>query len=97
MADEKPIYVGGGKEVGNKGIISINLCLSDIPKEHISEFKGKKYIKLSLGALQEPQYYEDKLKRTHWLAVDTWKPDLNYKKRESKNDEPEFSPDDLPF
>ena len=41
---ETKIYVGRGK-AGKYGT-KISVCLTDLPKEHINEFNGKKYINL---------------------------------------------------
>jgi hypothetical protein len=49
----------------------VSLCLSDLPKEHINEFNGKKYIRLEVTERREP----DKFGKTHTVTVDTWKPE----------------------
>lgn len=67
MSDK--IYCGSGK-AGKYGI-NLNLCLSDLPKEHINEYKGKKYIKLKVGEKRQADQYG----KTHYLEVDTWKPE----------------------
>ena len=41
---EPKIYVGKGK-AGKYGT-KISVCLTDLPKERINEFNGKKYINL---------------------------------------------------
>jgi len=71
MSQEK-IYVGSGKQVtGNYGTFrSVSLCLSDIPAEHINEYKGKKYIKLNINDKREADAYGKDVS----ISVDTWKP-----------------------
>jgi len=64
------IYVGNGKQVKDYDMINVSLCLSDIPKEHINEFQGKKYIKLTVAKRREPDNYG----RTHAVSVDVYKP-----------------------
>ena len=85
---EPKIYVGKGK-AGKYGV-KISVCLSDLPKEHINEYKGKKYINLEITEMKRPDDYG----KTHTVTVDTWKP-------EPKADAPDNSvaaPEtDLPF
>jgi hypothetical protein len=71
MSQEK-IYVGSGKQVtGTYGTFrSVSLCLSDIPAEHINEYKGKKYIKLNINDKKEADAYGKDVS----ISVDTWKP-----------------------
>ena len=72
--DNKKIYVGSGKEFGQYGQVGINICLSDLPKEHIFTGKtGKKYIKLNVCKKKEVDQYG----KSHYVAVDTWKPNQN--------------------
>lgn len=87
MSDK--IYVGSGKKHPDYEIVNVSLCLSDLPKEHIFEYKDKKYIKLKVAEKREPDQYG----KTHYVEVDTWKP-------EPKQDEPQYpevEKDDLPF
>ena len=70
MADEK-IYCGSGKKSQQYDIINLNICVSDIPKEHIQDGgNGKKYVRLNVSAKREA----DKYGNTHSISVDTWKP-----------------------
>ena len=86
--NEPKIYVGKGK-AGKYGV-KISVCLSDLPKEHINEYKGKKYINLEITEMKRPDDYG----KTHTVTVDTWKPEA--KKDDHSND---IAPvdDDLPF
>ena len=73
------IFCGSGKEFGNYGTVNISVCLSDLPKEFITEgSNGKKYMRLKLNRKREPDQYGN----THSLEVDTWKPE---KKQEPNN------------
>ena len=84
MADK--IYVGNGKSKFDGQQEAVSLCLTDLPKEHVFEYDGKKYIKLVVQERREADDYG----RTHYVAVDTWKPEE--KKAETKKEEA-----DLPF
>jgi len=83
---EPKIYVGKGK-AGKYGV-KISVCLSDLPKEHINEYQGKKYINLEINEMKQP----DKFGKTHTITVDTWKPTSDT----SNRNEHEPS-EDLPF
>ena len=67
MSDK--IFVGSGKasEYG----VNISVCLTDLPKEHIFEYNGKKYIKLVVNEKRE----EDQYGKTHSVSVNTWRPE----------------------
>jgi hypothetical protein len=68
------IYCGSGKTKQGKfgEFFSVSICLSDLPKEHITTAKnGKKYINLNINRKKEPDQYGKDLS----IAVDTWKPD----------------------
>ena len=85
MSDK--IYVGSGKS-SNYGV-NISVCLTDLPKEHIFEYNGKKYIKLTVNEKREVDQYG----KTHSVSVNTWKPD-------NQQTEPDVQADDdtqLPF
>ena len=71
MSDK--IFVGSGKVFGKYGQIGVNICLSDLPEEHIftSDKNNKKYIKLNISQKRQPDNYGN----THSVEVNTWKPD----------------------
>jgi len=73
MSETKTIYAGGGKQVkGQYGTFrAITVNLSDLPKEHIFEYNGKKYIKLNVSDKQEPDNYGKDVS----VSINTWKPD----------------------
>jgi hypothetical protein len=67
---DKKIYVGSGKQAPGYDLINISVCLTDLPKGHIFEYKGSKYIKLTVAKRKEPDQYG----KTHSVSVDTFKP-----------------------
>lgn len=97
MSQEK-IYVGSGKTQSSKygDFYKVSICLSDLPKEHITEAKnGKKYINLTVNKKREVDQYGNDLS----VQVDTWKPDPTKKEQAhtSKKEYAEPVEDDLPF
>lgn len=95
MADKK--YVGNGKENGDYGIINITVNLSDIAQGDITEYEGKKYLRLSVGRKRETDQYG----KTHSVWVNDYKPDAVNSKPASRKtlEEPATvqSLNDLPF
>jgi len=87
MADEK-IYVGSGTSKFDGNLISCSVCLTDLPQEHMFEYNGKKYIKLNVSAKKDGA---DEYGKTHYLAVDTYKPEPKKEPVATKEEE------DLPF
>tara|TARA_R110000744_G_scaffold133929_4_gene242686 strand:+ start:136 stop:393 length:258 start_codon:yes stop_codon:yes gene_type:complete len=85
MSEEK-IYVGNGTSKFEGNLISCSLCLTDLPQEHMFEYNGKKYIKLIVQQKRETDEYG----KTHFVAVDTWKP-------EGKTESSPKQEADLPF
>mgnify|MGYP003139197730 FL=1 len=86
MAEEK-IYVGNGVSKFDGQMVSMSVCLSDLPKEHMFEYNGKRYIKLNVSAKRDGA---DDYGKTHYVTVDTFKP-------EQKKEEPKQQEADLPF
>lgn len=82
---EKTIYIGNGKKQKDNWLKS-SICLDNIPKEHIFEYKGKKYIKVNINIKDEI----DNFGKDVSITVDTWRPE----QKEASNDNEE---DDLPF
>jgi len=78
MSDEK-IFCGSGKEKFGGALVEISVCLSDLPKEHIFEYNGKKYIKLKVRKMRE-----EKNGKTHYIEVDTWRPERGTERREQQ-------------
>jgi len=69
MADK--IYCGSGKEKFDGDMISVSVCLEDYPKEYLSEYNGKRYLKLDVCKKREVDQYG----KTHYVTVNTWTPD----------------------
>ena len=67
MSDHK--YIGSGKKVGKFDTLSISICLSDIPKDDIFEYNGKKYCKVLVAAKKET----DKFGKSHTVYMDDYK------------------------
>ena len=86
------IFCGSGKEFGQYGSVGLNVCLSDLPKEFIKEYEGKKYIKLNLHKMKTP-----KEKQSHYLEVNTWKPEQKQSTSGSLSSMPPAEEDHLPF
>jgi hypothetical protein len=95
--ENQTIYCGSGKTKQGKfgEFFSISICLSDLPKEHITEAKnGKKYVNLNVNRKKEADQYGKDLS----VQVDTWKPDpakAHTPKQEYSL--PVTDGDDLPF
>lgn len=83
MSNEKN-YVGNGKKVGQYDLINFSVCLSDLPKELIYEYKDKKYINLTIGAKKEVDQYG----KSHAVWINEFKPEQ--KKAEPDNDGLDF-------
>ena len=71
---DKTIYCGSGKKM-KEDWIKTSLCLSNIPKEHIFDYQGKKYVKLNVNLKSEPDQYGKDVS----VSVDTWKPESGTK------------------
>ena len=93
MKAEK-IFVGNGTSKFDGDLISCSICLTDLPQEFMFEYNEKKYIKLNVSAKRDGA---DEYGKTHYVAVDTFKPEV---KKEAKVVAPAPSAlesDDLPF
>jgi hypothetical protein len=65
------IYCGSAKTVGQFGILAVSLCLDELPQEYITTAKnGKRYINLKVC----PKKAVDQFGKTHYVEIDTWKP-----------------------
>lgn len=94
MADDK-IYVGTAKEkTFNDGGSIIKIMLSlDGMKDHFDNYgftteQGKKKIKLLVSQRREPDQYGN----THYVTIDTWKPES-----QATAPEPETPEEEDPF
>jgi len=99
MSDK--VYCGSGIEKFDGNLVEISVCVSDLPKDKIFEYNGKKYIKLKVVKKREVDQYN----KTHYVEVDMFEPK---KKEESpaiewnkplppEFNEPEDEKDLLPF
>lgn len=68
---ENKVYCGSGKEKFDGNLVEISICLSDLPKDKIFEYNGKKYIKLKVGKKKETDQYG----KTHYVEVDMFEPE----------------------
>ena len=79
MSDSKEkIYVGSGKEMFDGDQVSISICLSDVPKDWMFEYNDKKYVKLLVQKKREVDQYG----KTHYVAIDTFKPEAKAEAKE---------------
>ncbi len=86
--EQKTIYIGNGKKQKDNWLKS-SLCISDIPKEHTFEYKGKPYVKVNINLKDEVDQYGKDVS----ITVDTWKPDSQPIEGISKDEKD----DSLPF
>ena len=91
MSDK--IYVGSGKGKFDNDLIEVNICLSDLPKEHIFEYNGKEYIKLKVGKKREVDQYG----KSHYVEIDTWKPEQKNDNNPNQSNDSLLDSDDMPF
>ena len=71
MSNQDKIYCGSGVSKFDGDMVQASICLTDLPKEHMFEYNGKKYIKIKVCKKREV----DQHGKTHYVEVDTWKPD----------------------
>ncbi len=82
---EEKLFCGNGKRVTDWKI-GISVCLDDIPPEfiNVSERNGKRYVNINVVENREG---ENRFGKTHYLEVNTWKPD-----RERAEAKPHYPP-----
>jgi|TARA_R110000803_G_scaffold95284_1_gene163102 hypothetical protein len=83
------IYIGNGTEKFDGGMVNFSLNLTKLGKEasdFMFDYNGDKYIKLKVVKKRE----EDEYGKTHYVEVDTFKP-------EPKGSTAPAKSDDLPF
>lgn len=78
-------YVGSGKKVGNYDLINFTIS-EEKTKGAWIEYKGKRYLKLTIGNKKEADQYG----KTHSVWLDEYVP-------EQKSEEPQKKVTDLPF
>ena len=87
------IYCGSGKEKFDGNLVEISVCVSDLPKDKIFEYNGKKYIKLKVVKKRE----EDQFGKTHYVEVDMFEPKQDNGNEVVDGAKPNSKQDDLPF
>jgi|GEM_PF-1105320 len=92
------IYLANGTEKFNGDIIEFSLNLSKMnqAKDFMFEFNGETYIKLKVVKKRDGA---DKYGKTHYVEVDTFKPNQKSEKQPSsqvKSDDDPFG-NDMPF
>lgn len=84
------IYVGKGVKAGKFDLTNISICIDDL-QGHIFEYNGKRYVKLTVGGLREPDQYG----KTHSVWINDYKPEA---KTEAPKQQSVSQPQgDLPF
>ena len=74
MDNKEKIYVGSGKERFEGSLINTTINLTKISKtckDYIFEYGGDKYLKLKVVKKKQ----EDEYGKSHYVEVDTWKPE----------------------
>lgn len=84
MSDK--VYVGNGKKAGNYDIVNISISEEKV-RDHWFDYNGKKYLRLAVGGLREPNQYG----KTHSVWVDNYKPEEKNQPRTAQ------AGDGLPF
>jgi len=101
MAEKE--YVGKGRSVGQYGNVSFSVCVDTIAP-HIFDYKGKKYIKLMMGVMKNP----DEHGKTHTVYIDDFKPDPSKRRDTPQTSQnapqqaeavgnEQINPEDIPF
>lgn len=93
MEKTERIYVGSGKEKFDGNLVEATICLTDVrdkASEHIFEFSGKEYIKVKV---QKKKDGVDQYGKSHYIEVDTFKPEKRVEEKSTSTKEEE----DLPF
>lgn len=62
-------YVGRGKKAGNYDLVNFSISESKA-KDFWFEYNGERYLKLTIGALKNPDNYG----KTHSVWIDDYKP-----------------------
>ena len=77
MAKQDKIYCGVGKQEVDFAV-KVQVCLTDIPEQFKRVKDGKQWVTLNVVKRRQPS---DK-GHTHYVEVDTWVPDAEYKKNQ---------------
>lgn len=90
MADKK--YLGNATENTQYDIINGTICVSDLAKEDLFEYEGKKYLRISIGRKKEVKYG-----KTHSIWVNEYTPDNPKQEQAPAARPPKSLEEDLPF
>lgn len=86
-------YVGNGKKPNpNYDLINVSLRYDRLA-QHTYEYNGEKYVKLTVGALKEPNEWG----KTHSVWINDYKPDNNNNNNGNTQNAPVSAGDGLPF
>ena len=69
MSQQERQYVGRVKKAGNFDLVNFSISESKI-KDSWFEYKGERYLKLTIGALKNPDNYG----KTHSVWIDNYEP-----------------------
>jgi hypothetical protein len=90
---KKRIYLGNAKKNDEYDLINGSICLSDIPKEFINEYQGKKYLPITIGSKKEIDQYG----KTHSIWINEYKPDQEEQPKRQAPAVKSLEDEDLPF
>ena len=91
MSQQERKYVGRGKKAGNFDLVNFSISESKI-KDSWFEYKGERYLKLTIGALKNPDNYG----KTHSVWIDNYEPKGNTETKPAPQQEEKIETD-LPF
>ena len=69
MSQQERKYVGRGKKAGNFDLVNFSISESKV-KDAWFEYNGERYLKLTIGALKNPDNYG----KTHSVWIDNYEP-----------------------
>lgn len=87
------VFVGNGKKVANYDLVNFSIKMSKV-QEHIYEYKGEKYLKMTMGANKDGA---NEYGQTHKIWIDEYKPNNDSATNNAPKKEFAKAGDDLPF
>lgn len=87
------MFVGNGKKVANYDLVNFSIKMSKV-QEHIYEYKGEKYLKMTMGANKDGA---NEYGQTHKIWIDEYKPNNDSTTNNAPKKEFAKAGDDLPF
>jgi hypothetical protein len=88
MSKTDKIFIGNGTEKFDGGLVEFSLNLTKLGKEageHMFDYNGDKYIKLKVVKKRDGA---DEYGKTHYVEVDTFKPETKKAQVEESTDLP---------